>query len=77
MKNTKFHTLLALLLMAGGMTMQAQEPQQFYSAPTNISLSKSMVFINDDEALVKIGKSVGGRYDYAWDEYLFLLIAVH
>ena len=71
MKTTRIYTLLALLMM-GVVRMQAQEPQLFYSAPTNNSLSKSMIFINDDEVLVKIGKSVEGRYDYAWDEYLFL-----
>jgi len=36
MKATRIHTLLALLLMAGGVTMQAQElePEEFFSSPT-------------------------------------------
>ena len=50
----------------------AQKPQPFYTASANKSLSKSMIFLNNDNALVKIGKSVEGRYDYYWDEYLFL-----
>ena len=60
MKTTRIYTLFALLMM-GVVRMQAQEPQLFYSAPTNNSLSKSMIFINDDEVLVKIGKTVEGR----------------
>ena len=72
MKAIRIYALLALLLLAGGVTMQAQEPQLFYSAPANNSLSKSMIFLNNDNGLAKIGKSVEGRYDYYWDEYLFL-----
>ena len=72
MKATRIYALFALLLIAAGSKLQAQEPQLFYSAPANNSLSKSLIFLNNDNALVKIGKSVEGRYDYYWDEYLFL-----
>ena len=72
MKATRIYALFALLVIAAGSQLQAQEPQLFYSAPANNSLSKSLIFLNNDNALVKIGKSVEGRYDYYWDEYLFL-----
>ena len=48
MKATRVTTLLALLLMAGGMTMQAQEPQRFFER----HYIDDLIFMNENDLLV-------------------------
>ena len=45
---TNFYTLLALLLMAGGVTMQAQEPQRFFER----HYIDDLIFMNENDLLV-------------------------
>ena len=48
MKATRIYTLLALLLMAGGVTMQAQEPQRFFER----HYIDDLIFMNENDLLV-------------------------
>ena len=48
MKTTRLYTLLALLLMAGGVTMQAQEPQRFFER----HYIDDLIFMNENDLLV-------------------------
>ncbi|MBQ3709220.1 MAG: T9SS type A sorting domain-containing protein [Bacteroidales bacterium] len=48
MKKVKFYTLFALLLIAGGMTMQAQEPQRFFER----HYIDDLIFMNEKDLLV-------------------------
>ena len=53
MKTTKFYTLLAFLLMAGGVTMQAQEPELEEIIQFDESfLPRNMCYANDEDVLV-------------------------
>ena len=48
MKKLRLYTLLALLLMAGGVTMQAQEPQRFFER----HYIDDLIFMNENDLLV-------------------------
>ena len=48
MKNIRLYILLALLLMAGGVTMQAQEPQRFFER----HYIDDLIFMNENDLLV-------------------------
>ena len=53
MKAKRFYTLLAFLLMAGGVTMQAQEPELEEIIQFDESfLPRNMCYVNDEDVLV-------------------------
>ena len=46
MKATRFYTLLALLLMTGGVRMKAQEPVEIFESPVIIAYHFCLPFLS-------------------------------
>ena len=66
MKATRFYTLLALLLMTGGVTMKAQEPVEIFESP--VIIAYHFCQWDDGEVLLNANVLGDGRYIIRMDE---------
>ena len=68
MKATRFYTLLALLLMAGGVTMQAQQWELDFGDQNDINqhsrIDAGMIDTNEDAVLI-------GRFGFAGNAIVY------
>ena len=75
MKATRIYTLLALLLMAGGVTMQAQGIQAIVSAEElpGVFFDGQMRFVSSNEFIIGTGVRADTAKDHTYDYYLSLV----
>ena len=72
MKATRIYTLLALLLMAGGVKMQGQEPLEFFSIGQSVFFGDA-VFVNHDHLLVRMLTRYQENGNWCATQHLLLL----